>query len=321
MAVWADNPATDNTAQYVYAGDVNGDLWRFDLDHTATGHTGTQVFKLAHLEKDNVAQAITTKPELTALEAGTRLIFVGTGKYLETGDLTNVDVQGFYGIKDTLGAANLGGGGQETWNPITDTTTIDILGVATVVPMFLARSLLSQDVNGDPITVTSNGITTNVRKVCMGDGATVSAAGACINTDTTDMDWDIYGGWYATLPDSGERMNVDPKLVRGTLVFATNIPAADSCTVGGRSWANFLDYATGLPVAGETTVSIQIADSLVVGITVVKLQSGDYKAIATKSNYQQETLAVPVAASGPSGGGSSSIFGGKRGLWREFEAY
>ena len=118
-------------------------------------------------------------------------------------------------------------------------------------------------------------------------------------------------------------MNVDPKLVRGTLVFATNIPAADSCTVGGSSWANFLDYSTGLPVDGETTVSVKISDSLVVGITVVKLQSGDYKAIATKSNYQQETISVPVSSSSGSGGGggSSAIFSGKRGLWREFEAY
>lgn len=118
-------------------------------------------------------------------------------------------------------------------------------------------------------------------------------------------------------------MNVDPKLVRGTLVFATNIPAADSCTVGGRSWANFLDFQTGLAVAGQTFTSIKIPDSLVVGITVIRLQSGDYKAIATKSNYQQETLAVPIAASAPGLPSTppANTFQSKRGLWREFEAY
>ena len=134
------------------------------------------------------------------------------------------------------------------------------------------------------------------------------------------MDWDIYGGWYVTFPDSGERMNVDPKLVLGTLVFATNVPAANSCTVGGTAWVNFLDYATGLVVDGAEASSIQVTDSLVVGITVVKLQTGEFKAIATKSNYQQETLAVPIAASAvPTP--ATTTFRSKRGLWREFEVY
>ncbi len=325
IAVWADNPSTDNTAQYVYTGDLNGDLWRFDLDHTNTGagHTNTQVFKLAHLEVGGVAQPITTKPELTANEDGVRIVFVGTGKYLETADLTNTASQAFYAIKDTLGVANLGGASQDTWNPVTDTTTVNVLGVPTTVPMFLGRRLISQNEASNPITVTVDGTTRSVRMICPGVSSTVTVAGACNNVDSTTMDWSVYGGWYVPLPDAGERMNVDPKLVRGTLVFATNIPAADSCTVGGSSWANFLDYSTGLPVDGETTVSVKISDSLVVGITVVKLQSGDYKAIATKSNYQQETISVPVSSSSGSGGGggSSAIFSGKRGLWREFEAY
>jgi type IV pilus assembly protein PilY1 len=330
LAVWADSPSTNNTAQYAYAGDLNGDLWRFDLDHTGTGHTGTQVFKLAHLENGGVVQPITTKPELSQLESGTRLVFVGTGKYVETADLSNIDVQGFYAIKDTLGAANFGGASQATWNPATDTTTIDVLGVPTVVPKFLARRLLSVNQDGVAITEESNGVTRNARKICPGASSQIARVvaplatktGACIDTDPTAMDWDIYGGWYVSLPENGERVNVDPKLVRGTLVFASNIPESSACTVGGRSWANFLDYSTGLGVTGQETVSIKISDSLVVGITVVKLQSGDYKAIATKSNYQQETLSVPVFASASSGGsGSSSVFGGKRGLWREFEAY
>ena len=322
LAVWADSPATDNTAQYAYAGDLNGDLWRFDLDHTGTDHTNTQVFKLAHLEVGGVVQPITTKPELSQLTAGTRLVFVGTGQYLETTDLTNANAQGFYAIKDTLGAANLGGASLATWNPLTDTTTVSILGVPTTVPMFLGRNLISKDENNADITVTTDGVLRSVRKVCPGPSSEVNAAGACINTDATAMDWTIYGGWYVGLPDSGERLNVDPKLVRGTLVFATNIPAADSCTVGGSSWANFLNYETGLAISGEATVSIKITDSLVVGITVVKLQSGDYKAIATKSNYQQETLAVPIdTTTTPGGPAGSPIFSGKRGLWREFEAY
>ncbi|MCM2306028.1 MAG: PilC/PilY family type IV pilus protein [Sulfuritalea sp.] len=326
LALWADNPGVDNTAQYVYAGDTNGDLWRFDLDPSGTGHTGTAVFKLAHMEVSSIPLPITTRPELSSLTDGTRLIMVGTGKYLESSDLTNVDVQGFFVVKDTLGAANLGGASQETWNPATDTLPSDA-----TQPMFLQRKLIADDENGNPIAQTdASGVTRNFRMVCAGAASTVTPSGtapnlsySCNNEDATSIDLSLHGGWYALFPDTGERMNVDPKLVRGTLVFATNIPAADSCTVGGRSWANFLDYQTGLAVAGQTFTSIKIPDSLVVGITVIRLQSGDYKAIATKSNYQQETLAVPIAASAPGLPSTppANTFQSKRGLWREFEAY
>jgi type IV pilus assembly protein PilY1 len=144
---WADNPATNNTTQFVYAGDTNGDLWRFDMDPTGTGHTGSQVFKLAHLENAGVPQAITTKPELTLLQDNVRLIMVGTGKYLEVSDLTNTDIQAVYAIKDTMGAANMGGVSQLTWNPTTDMLPSD-----PTKPMFLERKLISVDQSNDPIT-------------------------------------------------------------------------------------------------------------------------------------------------------------------------
>lgn len=320
VALWATDPALNNTAEYAYAGDLNGDLWRFDLDPSASGHTTLPVFKLAHLSAGGVAQPITVKPEISTLTNGTRIVFVGTGKYLELSDLTNTDVQSLYAVKDTLGAANLGGGTQTTWNPQTD------LVPSTTTPMFIQRKLISTKDDGSAITQVVNGATRNGRMVCTGASATVSAAtGACANeSGIVTMDWNTYGGWYTNLSETGERMNVDMKLVRGTLVFAGNVPSANSCTVGGSAWVASLDYATGLTVSGAGPIAgIQIADSLVVGLTVVKLASGDYKAIATKSNYQQETLAVPISSTSTtgSGGTGNGAFGGKRGLWREFEAY
>lgn len=320
LSIWADNPATNNMAQYVYAGDLNGDLWRFDLDHNGTGHTSTQVFKLAHLEAGGTPQPITTRPELSKLEDGTRVLYVGTGKYLEVLDLTSTDVHAVYAIKDTLGAANLGGAAQETWSPTTDTTLIDVAGTPTTVSMFLPRRLISTKTpSGAAITTVINGETREGRMICPGAAATVTDAGVCADTDTRSMDWTVYGGWYATFPESGERMNVDPKLVRGSLVFATNIPGASTCTVGGDAYFTVLDFLTGLGVENQTIVSTKLKGSLAVGVTVIKLSSGEYKAIVTKSDYQQETLSVPVAPG--TGGGVSSSFGNKRGLWREFEAY
>jgi type IV pilus assembly protein PilY1 len=254
------------------------------------------------------------------LEDGTRVLYVGTGKYLEVLDLTSTDVHAVYAIKDTLGAANLGGAAQETWNPTTDTTLIDVAGTPTTVSMFLPRRLISTKTpSGAAITTVINGETREGRMICPGAAATVTDAGVCADTDTRSMDWSVYGGWYATFPESGERMNVDPKLVRGSLVFATNIPGASTCTVGGDAYFTVLDFLTGLGVENQEIVSTKLKGSLAVGVTVIKLSSGEYKAIVTKSDYQQETLSVPVAPG--TGGGVSSSFGSKRGLWREFEAY
>jgi hypothetical protein len=80
-----------------------------------------------------------------------------------------------------------------------------------------------------------------------------------------------------------------------------------------------LDFSTGLGVNNEKIVSTRLRGALAVGLTVIKLLSGDYKAIVTKSDYQQETLSVNTGTTSPSAG--SSTFGSKRGLWREFEAY
>ncbi len=329
MAVRAIDPALNNTVQYVYAGDLKGDLWRFDFDPSASGHSGTSVFKLAHLSSATGVQPITTKPEVTLLPNGTQAVYVGTGKYLETPDLSNSDPQAFYAIKDTLGLPNLGGGGQTTWDPLTDTVTVS----SSSVPAFLQRKFISVDSSGQPLTRVVNGVTQTVRAVCSGSSSTVTAGtNLCANEDPTVMDWGTYGGWYVNFPDTGERMNVDMKLVLGTLVFASNIPQASSCTVGGSAVGSQLDFQTGLGivtaqgVAASNIVGVRITNSLVVGVTVIKLGDGSYKSINTLSDTSTRTLDVDVCTSswcgqGGTGGGNTGGFMGNRGLWREFEAY
>lgn len=311
-AAWIDNVQTDNTVQYIYAGDLLGALWRFDLAPNASGHSGRPVFKLAQFEEGNIEQPITTRPQLTTApnSSASRIVMVGTGKYVENSDLTNTDVQAVYAVKDTLGAANLGGAAQRTWHPRLDTVTVG----GNSVDAFLGRKLISTKSDGSSVKwVDEYGVEVPGRIVCPGTGSAVDASDdSCINTVDTAMDWDIYGGWYVLLPESGERVNVDPRLSQGTLVVASNIPGASTCTIGGSAWINFFNYSTGLAVEGNK-VSRYIPSALVVGITVIKLASGETKVIVTRSDYKQETLEVPVSASGG--------FLGKRSLWREFEAY
>jgi Tfp pilus tip-associated adhesin PilY1 len=124
----------------------------------------------------------------------------------------------------------------------------------------------------------------------------------------------VHGGWYAELSEAGERINVDPRIVQGTLIFASNIPGAGSCTVGGNAWFIAVDAATG--TALEEFAGIRITGALVVGLAVIRLASGQYKAIATDSGYNTTTFNVPVTPSTV-----TNTFQSKRGLWREFEAY
>jgi type IV pilus assembly protein PilY1 len=94
IAAWADNSVINNTATYVYGGDLEGNIWRFDIN--AAVASGTNPLKFAAL---GATQPITVRPELGNVN-GKRVIFVGTGKYLETSDLSNTDQQSIYGILD-----------------------------------------------------------------------------------------------------------------------------------------------------------------------------------------------------------------------------
>jgi type IV pilus assembly protein PilY1 len=350
LALWKDNPSVDNTAQYAYAGDLNGDLWRFDLDPTGSGHTTVPVFKLAHLEANGVPQPITTAPEATS-SGSYRVVYVGTGKYLENNqpsppgvsDLTNTDVQSIYMIKDALLAA------QTTANPQTDTMVVG----ADTVPVFLKRTLIAQMDDGTPITTTENLVTSETRKICNGPYTTAYSAptishvtGACAGETGPAMDLDTYGGWYVNLPDPGERVNINPLLIGGTLSLASNVPNATSCTVGGYSYTTNLDFLTGLGVGQKTVTSnvtvtkldgttaiVSVAVSqgvppvasvkhtkLVVGITPVWIDGVLYNLIA----YADGTFLlekIPLATTTCPGCTANGAFGNKRSLWREFEAY
>lgn len=92
IAAWADNSEKDNTALWVYGGDLLGNVWRFNM---AT----KSVMKFAELKYGGVAQPVTTRPELAKI-TDKRVVYVATGKYLELSDLSTTQKQTFYAIKD-----------------------------------------------------------------------------------------------------------------------------------------------------------------------------------------------------------------------------
>lgn len=100
ITAYADSPEKNNMSKYVYGGDILGNLWRFNIENNT-------VLKFATLQANGVAQPITTSPEI-GLVNNKRVVFVGTGKYLELADLTDTKQQTIYAIKDNDDNAELG---------------------------------------------------------------------------------------------------------------------------------------------------------------------------------------------------------------------
>ncbi len=94
---WVDDTLVDNATEDVYGGDLSGNLWRFNVS------TGTAT-KITTIGQGGVGtQPITTKPELAEIRINgtpTRVVLIGTGKYLGTSDIGSANVQSLYAIKD-----------------------------------------------------------------------------------------------------------------------------------------------------------------------------------------------------------------------------
>jgi type IV pilus assembly protein PilY1 len=91
----------DGVADAAYAGDLCGNLWKFDLSAASPAAP-----KLLLVAKDETGkrQPITASPEVATVRAktgGSRvMVYVGTGKFIETGDKSEVQTQTLYSVVD-----------------------------------------------------------------------------------------------------------------------------------------------------------------------------------------------------------------------------
>jgi len=103
--VWIDK-TSDNTAKRFYGGDMQGNLWRFDIDDLVLPHKSAML--LAKLQTNGTTpQPITTRPELSAV-SGKPVVFVATGRYFGATDVGDTSQQSVYAIKDPMGANGWG---------------------------------------------------------------------------------------------------------------------------------------------------------------------------------------------------------------------
>ncbi|WP_158545056.1 pilus assembly protein [Dyella monticola] len=96
-----DNDQIDDVA---FAGDLAGNLWRFDLSAPDPAHWNVT---LMYRPTDQGTQPITTMPRLFPDPATGRFMVVfGTGRYLGEGDKTTTVMQSIYGIRDEFNSAD-----------------------------------------------------------------------------------------------------------------------------------------------------------------------------------------------------------------------
>ncbi len=96
----------DGAVRYVYAGDLQGNLWRFNFTGAAPWNTAlagnTPLFTAL---RDKLRQPITVRPRVVFAPGGYLVLF-GTGRFVASSDLASADfaTQSFYGIYDTTAA-------------------------------------------------------------------------------------------------------------------------------------------------------------------------------------------------------------------------
>ncbi|HRP95733.1 MAG TPA: PilC/PilY family type IV pilus protein [Rhodocyclaceae bacterium] len=91
----------DGTVDTVYAGDLHGNMWRFDLGGTGSGSWKTDGKLFEAVDAAGKAQAITGAPAVAINPAnGERWVVFGTGRFLTYDDKTDKDVQSWYGVID-----------------------------------------------------------------------------------------------------------------------------------------------------------------------------------------------------------------------------
>jgi type IV pilus assembly protein PilY1 len=198
---------------HVYAGDLKGNLWVFDLRDNVSW-SARKLFSAGTTQPITVKPTVIRHPTQPTNDANkpNMLVLFGTGRYLSQTDLSNSDQQGFYAVWDD-------GGSNRTLADLTAQTLTAGHDAALNI-----NARVTEDINIDYSGV--NG--------------------------TKKYGWyiDLYNPDAAsseTLPPPSERVVTNATVYQGIVLFTTYIHSADPCESGGKSWFMFLKDDNGGP--------------------------------------------------------------------------
>jgi len=203
----------DSVVDRIYAGDLQGNMWAFDVSSSNTNqwkvaHKTGNTYKPLFTAKDanGKPQPITTAPIIadntnTASGVPDILVFFGTGKYIEETDKTSTDLMSYYGVLDN------GEGGQTRTN---------------LTPRELYSTSTTRVISGTTITWS--------------------------NSRGWYFDFEDQANSLATPTNIGERVTSNSLIVSNVLLFNTVIPTvvnSDLCVSNSESWIMAVDLNTG----------------------------------------------------------------------------
>jgi type IV pilus assembly protein PilY1 len=229
-AVYPADTNGDGITDYAYAGDMKGNVWRFDLNGTTqtswtVGLSGKPVFTT------QANQPITTRIVAGSHPSGGVMLYFGTGRYLGDTDRVVVDnppVQSFYGLWDYSAAVN-----SLNMSNKTRLVSLNDLQQQSIIYESSSATTVSGSAASFPVRVMSNtefeyGTSSSRKK-----------------------------GWYLDLvypsgaAGDGERVTSAATLRAGKIIFATNTPSGDACAYGGSSWLMEVDALSGKQLDGS----------------------------------------------------------------------
>jgi type IV pilus assembly protein PilY1 len=275
--------AANGVADALYAGDLQGNIWRIDLT-AATTTSGTTaatasydytIVQLASLtDSSGVVQPVSTRVLIEPDPAsGKRYVLVGTGQLLSDNDSSATQVQSFYAIID----------GTDGYGEFYNTASA--------------------------ITTSSGSTSTSHSGVALPTSVSfpITREVMAANTDlTTGIDSSTAVlkpmGWYFDLPtDSAtgiaERVNVRPDVTDGIVGFAGNLPNGDACSPSGTAHGYAVSFADGVTVLADGVASLtltstvtDVAFKVVNGTVRLYFGQGDGTAINAEGSYEAKTV-------------------------------
>lgn len=223
----------DFKVDFIYAGDIIGNLWKFDVQDASTskwavaysgGSTPAPFYEAKN--SSGTPQPIISSPVIGRFPSGVGLmVYFGTGKYLENADniTASYPTQSFYGIWDQdadFETSSNGNGGGKTSNKAPSISRSNL--VQQTITTVSGSQQFCKIENGTSVCNTF-------------DVRTVSNSPML----TSDM------GWYMDLPEAGERVINTPILRDKRIIFTTLIPSSDACDSGGTGWLMEVNSHTG----------------------------------------------------------------------------
>ena len=234
---------SSNVVQAAYGGDLKGRLWKFDLSATSTDSWGVAFSgKPLFTTAGGATQPITAQPLLADNSLGGKQIFVGTGKFNETADKTNKDLQAFYSVWDADG-----GSGQLTVSSLQAQAVTGVFSGST--GQFITTSQNDTTYPGEKgwyLPLVYNNVLTGERVINQASLVLGRIVFTTASVDTTDpcasfgtgklVELDAFSGKmlnYAVLDTSSDGVVDSNDTISSGVVFTGGIPTLNAIVNGG----------------------------------------------------------------------------------------